>query len=197
MAPFQAVIDTQALIYLTKVGQHEKVWELLPNLFSRLLVPQEVVNEFNRGLNKYPEGYPVADAIDRGGFLEKCTTYDTGTLQIMQAEPKVHPGEAEAAAQQLHISSDFIWSDDKPFTASVRRLLPSVRIFNTLHIVALFDLQSYFVDYLAFVKQLHVARPINSGNFTHCYREAARYLGFSMTQSELKAKTDLKKMGVI
>lgn len=197
MTPFQAVIDTQALVYLTKLGQHIRIWEILPNLFHRLLVPQEVVEEYNRGLNKYPEGYPIADAIDQGGFLEKCTTYDTGTLQLMQADPKVHPGEAEAAAQQMNIQSDFIWSDDKPFVNAVRNLLPGVKTFNTLHIVALLDLQAYLVDYPVFVKQLHAVRPINSGNFTHCYREAASHLGIAMSQSELEDKTDLKKLGVI
>lgn len=197
MAFYQAVIDTQALIYLAKIGRKEKIWEILPNLFHRLLVPQEVALEFNRNLNKYPEDYPVADAIDRGEFLEKCTSYDTGTLQLMQAEPKVHPGEAEAAAQQLNIHSDFIWSDDKPFAASVKRLLSNVQIFNTLHIVALLDLQNYFIDYPVFIRHLHAVRPINSGNFTHCYREAARFLGFPMTQSELEARTNLKKLGVV
>src|SRR5690606_10685282 len=165
MNPFNTIVNTATLIYLSKVEQYFPIREVLPNLFYSLLVPEKVVEEFNRGLIKHPEDYPFADAIDRGEFLEKCSTYDSGTLDLMKAEKNVHDGEAEAAAQQLIINSDFIWSDDKKFTVAIKKLLPSVKVFNSLHIVALLDLKNYIADYPDFILKLHSARPINEGNF--------------------------------
>ncbi len=67
---------------------------------------------------------------------------------------------------------------------------------NTLHVVAMLDLLGYLRDFNGFVKNLYTIRPINEGHFIHCYREAARNLGYPITQKELSAKIDFEKIGI-
>lgn len=196
MTAFRTIIDTQALVYLSRLDAQLAVWELLPNLFHQLLVPLEVVIEFNKGLDRYPQDFEVADRIDRSDFLKKCTEFDSVTLQFMKSTPDVHSGEAEAVAQHKAVGADSIWSDDKPFSKEVKRLLPDVKIINTLHVVAMLDLLGYLRDFNGFVKNLYRIRPINEGHFIHCYRDAARNLGFTITQKELAAKINFEKIGI-
>lgn len=84
MSSFSDIIDTQALIYLTRLGQTHNIRTILPNLFHEILVPTEIQIEFIKGANKEPERLALVDEMDQGIFIKKCTSYDSGTLLLMQ-----------------------------------------------------------------------------------------------------------------
>ena len=197
MSSFSVIIDTQALVYLTRLGHTHDIWTILPNLFHEILVPIEIETEFIKGANKEPERLALVDEIDRGLFIKKCTSYDSGTLLLLQSTPKVDAGEAEAAAQQMIVNTDFIWSDDKSFRATVEKLIPNIIIYNSLHIISLLDVHGFIENYPLLIKDLHLVRPIKQASFKHCYKEVCRHLGYKISENEVHAKTDLKAMGII
>ncbi len=196
MQPYRVIIDTQALVYLTAISKHYPIWDVLPMLFDRLLVPTEVANEFNAGSQIEPERVAVTDAIDQGFLLEKCTRYDSLIVELYKSKQGIDPGEAEALAQQLEIDSNFIWSDDKKFKAQIEGQLLGVRVFNTVHIVAFLELNEFLPDYPSLVKAVHKVRKIKAKGFPHVYKTAAEYLGIKLSTSEIRQKTDFEALGL-
>jgi uncharacterized protein YbcC (UPF0753/DUF2309 family) len=63
MSSFSVIIDTQALVYLTRLGQTHNIRTILPNLFHEILVPTEIQTEFIKGANKEPERLALVDEI--------------------------------------------------------------------------------------------------------------------------------------
>lgn len=190
MSKRSVIVDTQALIYLVAIHDEYPIWDILRNLFNHLLVPEEVVIEFNKGLINAPERATVVAMLDESDFLIKCSAYDLFDVMAYKTFEGIDDGEAEVLAQQKKIGVDLIWSDDKKFKSEAQKLHQELIVFNTLHITALLHLHDYIEEYDRFKNILHKVRKVGK-NFRSCYQEAATYLGVNLSNEEITERTRL------
>lgn len=197
MVPIRAIVDTSILVYLADINQHYPILDLLPNLFERILVPEEVCREFAVGSTQAPHRIPIVNDIETGySLFEKCTQYDSFTVKTYTELPKIDAGEAEALAQSLEVNIGLVLSDDKGFTASVKSNIQRLSVFNTLHILALLELNNFLTDYTGVVHAVHTVRKIREKSFPLYFREAATYLGIALRKEDISVKTDFLHLGL-
>lgn len=191
----KVIIDTSTLIYFTQLHQEFDMFRYLQIIFGQVLIPEEIKNEFARGIGKQPERSYLLEKIkpDRG-FYTLCTQYDRINMALLKSTKGIDAGEAEATAQYQTVSAHYILSDDRRFTESVSMRFPYINIISSLHIVAMIDLSRQVPDCTSLTQALHRQRPFKSAQLREAYQSVAQMLGVAITNKEISKKTSLKKI---
>lgn len=189
-----AVIDNATLVNLTKL-KHLYIFDSLRLLFNQIHIPQEVAKEYEIQRAKEPERVWVLERLrPNEGFYSFCTQYDSGVLGILNGQKHIDKGEAEAVAQQKRVNAHYILSDDIKFKNAIRSIDSKVRVFSTLHIIAMLDIRQFIIDYEVIVKTLHSVHQFESSHLRLAYMESARELGIKLTKKALNSKCSFKKL---
>src|SRR3990172_3553526 len=99
----KVVSNTSPLINLARIGH----LNLLPRIFSRLLIPEAVWQEAVID----GEGQPGANEIRQAGWIERATVSNRQLVRSLRQE--LDPGEAEAIALAVEINADWLLMDER------------------------------------------------------------------------------------
>lgn len=191
-----AVIDNDTLVYLTKLNHHG-IFDLLRSLFRQIHIPQEVRKEYEVQLSREPERVYLLEKLwPNEGFYSFCTRYDNMVLTFIQGVKNIHKGEAEVIAQQKAVNAHYILSDDLRFHKAIKAIDSTVKIFTTLHIIAMLDIQNDLVNSDKIVKTLHQYYKFESYDLRTAYIESAKELGFTLPKKVLNNKCSFKRLGL-
>lgn len=191
-----AVIDNASLVNLTKL-KHYNVFQSLTFLFSQIHIPAEVKREYEIRLDKEPERAWLLERLrPNQGFYSFCTRYDTLSFELLKTVKGIDKGEAEAAAQQKEVGAHYVLSDDIKFQSAIRSLNSTVKIFTTLHVLAMLDIRELLLSPEKVIKTFHTVHPFKSNYLRAVYTESAKELGIVMSKKILNNKCSFKKLGL-
>ncbi len=127
----KAVIDTSTLIALSSIGK----LDLLRKIFTLILVPRAVVEEYGEPLPKW------------------IKVLDVKNKQLVRVLLEyLHRGEAEAIALAIEADADIVVLDDKKARSIARRL--GLKIIGTMGILILAKKQKLIDDIEAEINRL-------------------------------------------
>lgn len=192
-----AVIDNDSLNFLTKMERSVLVFPLLRSVFQGLHIPAEVKTEFERNMPEDKAHQRVLQQIGlSNSFLKLCTTYDIFSKILLQGVKDIDPGEAEAFAQYKKIHAHFIISDDRKFAAAVRKQDPTIRIIDSVFLIAWLDQMSLLASPKTHLRALHQHRRFTPQQLRSAYKDAALMQGKKLKNRELQRKTNFKSLGI-
>jgi predicted nucleic acid-binding protein len=120
-----------------------QILELLPFLYNRVFISTTVEREFLSEENEdRDQRYSfLTIAYNTLTWLEKCNTFDDALRELLAADPKIHPGEAEVIAQSKSLETFRLSEDDIISVLDERRAREvakniGLRIVGTLRILA-------------------------------------------------------------
>jgi predicted nucleic acid-binding protein len=191
-----AVIDNDTLVNLTKLKQHD-IFNAIRFLFSQIHIPQEVRKEYEVQEAKEPDRVWVLERLrPNEGFYSFCTRYDSATFTLLRGVKDIHKGEAEAVAQKRSVDAHYILSDDIKFQIAIKKVDSTIKVFTTLHIIAMLDIRKFVANPESIVKSLHSVHPFKSSHLRTAYIESAKELGITLSKKVLNNKCSLTKLGL-
>jgi predicted nucleic acid-binding protein len=191
-----AVIDNDSLVNLTKL-KHLNIFHSLQFLFSRIHIPGEVRREYEIQLAKEPERAWVLEKLRPDeGFYSFCTHYDTFVLNELDKIQGIDKGEAEAVAQHKKVYAHYILSDDNKFKKIITKLDSRVKVFTTLHLIAMLDMHNVILNQAELIKTLYKSHTFNARQLRLAYIESGKEFGLALTKKQLNEKCDFKKLGL-
>lgn len=191
-----AVIDNDTLINLTKL-KHHNIFNSIRFLFSQIHIPQEVRKEYELQVEREPDRVWILERLrPNEGFYSFCTRYDSMTLTLLKGKKYIDKGEAETVAQQKEVNAHYILSDDIKFQKAIRSIDSRIKIFTTLHIIAMLDIRKFIANPDEMVKTLHSFNPFTSSHLRSVYIESAEELGITLSKKFLNNKCSIKKLGL-
>jgi predicted nucleic acid-binding protein len=191
-----AVIDNVTLVNLTKL-KHYKIFDSLHNLFSRIHIPQEVRNEYERQVSREPERIWILEKLrPNEGFYSACDRYDTFVLVLIRGLPGIDKGEAEAVAQFRTLNSNYILSDDKKFKKAIYKYDASIKVLSTLHIIVMLDILNYSSNTKVILKELYFIHHFSSKELRLAYKYCANDRGIHLDKKTLNDKCSFKALGL-
>ena len=190
------VIDNDTLVNLTKL-KHHNIFNTIRFLFSQIHIPQEIAKEYEVQVAREPDRVWVLNKLrPNEGFFSFCSRYDSVTFTVLRGVKDVDKGEAEAVAQKKAVEAHYILSDDQRFQTAIKKLDSTIKVFTTLHIIAMLDLRQLVENYEAIIKNLHSVHPFKSSHLRTAYRESAEELGIALSKKVLNRKCGLKGLGL-
>ena len=191
-----AVIDNVTLVNLTKLKQHD-IFNAIRFLFSQIHIPQEVRKEYEVQLAREPDRAWVLERLrPNRGFYSFCTRYDSATFTLLRGVENIDKGEAEAVAQKRSVEAHYILSDDIKFQIAIKNIDSTIKVFTTLHIIAMLDIRQLIANPESIVKTLHSVHPFKSSQLRTAYTESAKELGITLSKKDLNNKCSLTKLGL-
>jgi len=191
-----AVIDNVTLVNLTKLKQHN-IFNAIRFLFSQIHIPQEVRREYEVQQAREPDRVWVLERLrPNEGFYSYCTRYDSATFTLLRGVKGIDKGEAEAVAQKRSVEAHYILSDDLRFQTAIKSIDSTIKIFTTLHIIAMLDIRELVANPESIVKTLHSVHPFKSSQLRTAYIESAKELGITLSKKVLSTKCSLTKLGL-
>ncbi len=189
-----AVIDNVTLVNLTKLKQHD-IFNAIRFLFSQIHIPQEVRKEYEVQLAREPDRAWVLERLmPNRGFYSFCTRYDSATFTLLRGVKDIHKGEAEAVAQKRSVEAHYILSDDLRFQTAIKNIDSTIKVFTTLHIIAMLDMRQLVTNPKSIIKTLHSVHPFKSRHLRTAYTESAKELGITLSKKVLNNKCSLTKL---
>lgn len=183
-----AVVDNDALINFTHLKKFN-IFNSLRLLFSQIHIPMEVLKEYEVMKLKEPDRIWFLEKLKPDqGFYSLCTKYDTISLAILKTIKDIDAGEAEAVAQHQKLGAHYIISDDRLFKIALGRKFPRIKVFSSLHIIAMLDLNKFINNHYELLQRLHSVSPINRELLINAYQESATELGITITKREIYSK---------
>ncbi len=184
------IFDNDALVNLTKLYKLN-IFNLLRNIYSQILIPTEVKNEYEKQIGKEPHrSYIINNLRPNAGFWALCTRYDTLSQVILFNYKGIDKGEAEIISQSEKIGVPVVISDDKPFKQACESLNKNIRIYNSLYVLAYLDLAGYLFDTKTFFTTLYQSPyHFSHENFCQAYRNAAKQLGVPINPKKVSKNT--------
>ncbi len=183
-----AVVDNDALINFTHLKKFN-IFNSLRLLFSQIHIPMEVLKEYEVMKLKEPDRIWFLEKLRPDqGFYSLCTKYDSISLVILKTIKDIDAGEAEAVAQHQKLGAHYIISDDRLFKIALSRKFPRIKVFSSLHIIAMLDLNTFINNRYELLQKLHSVSPINSEILINAYQESATELGITITKREIYSK---------
>ena len=189
------IIDNTALVYLTHLQEHCNIFYFLRSIFTRVLIPGEIKNEYEKGVIKHPQRNSLLQKIRiNSGFYALCTRYDSIALAVLKSTKGIDPGEAEAAAQHNKVGAYCIISDDNDFTKAILQIYPGIKIITSLHIIAMLELQKIVISSTEIKLKLCEIRPYKSKHLREAYQDTAKTLGLNIHKKAISKMTSLTKL---
>jgi predicted nucleic acid-binding protein len=191
-----AVVDNDALINLTHLKEFN-IFHSLRLLFSQIFIPMEVLREYEVMKLKEPNRIWFLEKLKPDqGFYSLCTKYDSISLAILKTIKDIDAGEAEAVAQHQKLGAHYIISDDRRFKNALSKALPRVKVFSTLHVIAMLELSKFIDNRNKLLQKLHSVSPISKETLITSYRESATELAIRITRDEIYSKNKFSKIGL-
>ncbi len=191
------IIIDNSVLSLIPSFKSIKFYNQIKLLFSEILVPMEIKNEFAKQIGKHPERQIILDFLGlSNSFYKLCTTYDTVVFETIKTVKGIDKGEAEAVAQYKKIPVFGILSDDYTFWKAAQSANLSLRLFDSLYIFAMLDLQYYLPNRKDCFKEYHQMRKFDAPKLKTAYQVAYNDLSLSYTTRELYAKYNFKNLGL-
>ena len=186
-----AVVDNDALINFTHLKQFN-IFNSLRLLFSQIHIPMEVLKEYEVMKLKEPDRIWFLEKLRPDqGFYSLCTKYDSISLVILKTIKDIDAGEAEAVAQHQKLGAHYIISDDRLFKIALSKKFPRIKVFSSLHIIAMLDLNKFINNRYELLQRLHLMSPINRETLINVYQESATELGITITKREIYSKVKI------
>ena len=190
----RALIDNDALVNLTHLRELG-IFDLIRNLFSQVLIPEEVKNEY--ALQK--ENEPHRDIIlqrllPNRGFWALCTHYDQLSAVFLYDFNGIDKGEAELVSQAEKIGVRLIISDDVKFKNTLESINENLLVVSSLYIIAALDINGFILDQPSLIKAMHEIRPFKSRQLRESYEVALHEYSLKWTKKKISEKTSLKKL---
>jgi len=190
------IFDNASLVNLTHL-HHFNIFQTLRSIFDRVHIPSEIKVEYERGLPFEPDRAWLLRELDkRRSFFSYCIQFDSVSLDILKSVEGIDAGEAAAAAQYKVINAHYIISDDLRFTAAIREHDKRVRIYTTLHVIAMLDINQLLADYDEIIRTLHVRHPFTSNVLRTAYKEVIKELGLPVSKTILNKKCSFKHLKI-
>jgi len=190
-----AVIDNASLIYLSHLHKGRPFFHYLKSLFHTVYFPSEIVKEYARGAEKEPHrDWIIKRLKPEQGFYRYCATYDSIVMAMIQHRNGIDKGEAEAYAQLKKVNAHLIISDDRRFTAEIKKLDGTVRVYNTIHLVCWLDMLGFIPNWQEIIVHLYNLRNFTSKELRTAYIYVAAGLGIGLEKSALSKKCSLSKL---
>jgi predicted nucleic acid-binding protein len=191
-----AVVDNDALINLTHLKEFN-IFHSMRSLFSQVFIPMEVLKEYEVMKLKEPDRIWFLEKLKPDhGFYSLCTKYDSISLAILKTTRDIDAGEAEAVAQYQKLGAHYIISDDRRFKNALSKTLPQVKVFSTLHVIAMLELSKFIDNRNKLLQKLHSVSPINKETLITTYRESATELAIRITKNEIYIKNKFSNIGL-
>ena len=192
------IIDNSALVYLTRLQEHCDIFSFLRSIFTQVLIPSEIKNEYEKGVIKQPERNLLLQKIRLNrGFYALCTRYDSIEFKLLATTKGIDAGEAEAAAQHRKVGAYCIISDDKDFTAAILKIYPNIKIITSLHIIAMLELQKIVISCDKLKLRLCEICPYKSRHLREAYMQTSEVLGLNIHNKVISKMTSLTKLSKI
>ena len=110
--PRVVISDASPLRYLVLIGQAD----LLPGLYTEVLIPEAVANELNQSATPEPVRHWIAH---RPSWLQ---VVPLTARSVSVSLPGLDPGEHDAILLALHLKADLVLMDDREGVEEARRL---------------------------------------------------------------------------
>jgi predicted nucleic acid-binding protein len=189
------IIDATTLIYYSKLKKDYDFFAKLRLIFTNLLIPTEIKNEFALGAMLEPERNHVLNQIKiSGSFFTLCTTFDMLTKVILETTKGIDKGEAEAVAQHKQVKTRFLLADDKKFIKAIAIADRYVQVISTLHIIAWLDLLKFEPNAPQVIRHFYSIYRFESKELHLAYREVASWFGIHLSGKALSEKCSLSKI---
>ena len=190
----KVLIDNDALVNLTCIRQFG-IFELMRNLFSQILIPEEVKNEYAFGLEDEPQrNLILQQLLPNQGFWALCTHYDQLSTVFLFDFKGIDKGEAELVSQAEKIGIRMIISDDSKFKIAIESINKNLFVVPSLYVIVALDINGYLLDHANFVKAIYNARPFKSKHLRESYELALREYNLHWSKKKISDKTSLKKI---
>lgn len=190
-----AIVDNTVLANLIDAGLSDLL-DKSRIVFANFYIPDTVLEEFLH----VPEPYfavrqRFADRIiyDRG-FFRRCNTFDSIVLGILQTEPGVDLGEAEAIAQAVRRNITLMLTDDADCQKYIKQKHPYLQCHSTVFLVALLDLNGFLPQPDHNWKRLYRHHKFNSSRLREAYTNAFSFIGVTPDQKILSRKSSMKRI---
>jgi predicted nucleic acid-binding protein len=108
----------------------------------------------------------------------------------------IDKGEAEAVAQMKKVHAHYILSDDNKFKKAIAKIDSSVKVFTTLHLIAMLDIQNVILNQAELVRALHKFYGFKEGQLKLAYKESAKEFGLALTRKRLNERCSFRKLGL-
>jgi predicted nucleic acid-binding protein len=189
-----AVIDNSTLISFTVI-KHLNIFAHLQNLFSRIHVPTEVKREYESMLRHEPNRAWFLEKLKPNtGFYSFCTQFDSIVLSMIQSIKHIDGGEAEAVAQLMRLSANYVLSDDQKFSEALKLIYPNVKVISTLHVLAMLDLNRITLDSDRLIQTLYKERPFPKSRLRKAYIDSYSELGIKLSKKIVDWKCDFNRL---
>ena len=99
-------------------------------------------------------------------------------------------------SQKRSVEAHYILSDDLKFQSAIKSIDSTIKVFTTLHIIAMLDIREFVTDSESIVKTLHSVHPFKSSQLRTAYIESAKELGITLSKKVLSKKCSLTKLGL-
>jgi len=196
-----AIIDNNVLANFFDIERVDLL-NLCRNIFDYILIPERVKIESENYCNgELPEVRKrfLSNIDTMHGFFRLCTTYDPLILTFIKTEKNIHLGEAEAIAQALKRSVSIFITEDKACINYLTHNYNFIRIFDTLFVVAVLNLQQYVSDedYDKVLIELKKKHGYNSKMLRTAYLNAYRFLDLALNKKNFSRKISFSKIGLL
>lgn len=193
MTSLAAVIDNDALVNLYELNKKDKtVLFQLRVLFQRIHIPLEVKNEFieYKGKDQIERINFIQNFTIDSGFIRLCNQFDVFNTTFLTTMKGIDKGEREVIAQKLKISAFWIISDDYKFTKALQEYSNQFTIINSLHVLAMIELNQLHHDCNSLKNVLKNVRPFNKTQFREACQFAAKHIGINLPNKKLRVMLD-------
>ncbi len=183
------IIDNDCLVNLTGLERFN-VFSLLRNVFSQILIPVEVKNEYEKYLEKEPKRIFILDRLrPNEGFWSLCSISDSYSTDLLLKHNGIDKGEAEVISQSEKTGVNVIISDDTKFKTAYNKLNKNARIYSSLFLLALLDIHNYLNSPVDIFKELYKIRPFKHSDLKEAYNQASAELQISFEPVKISRKT--------
>jgi predicted nucleic acid-binding protein len=193
------IIDNDALVNLTKLMDLSikdlSIFDLLRNLYSSILIPIEVKNEYEKQVGREPQRERILQQLrPNEGFFTLCTYYDTLSKTKLYSFSGIDAGEAEIVSQVQKTSVNRVISDDKRFKQQVAEYIPDVniRFYNSLFVIACLDIHGYILpssSLLFWQKLYHSPYHFSHEEFKEAYQAVQMEFGVKINPKKVSKNT--------
>lgn len=192
-----AIIDNTVLANFIRIEKLDFL-NLLKNLFSEILIPETIKNEF-----AYKS--ELTDTVKRirfvenlsvdYGFYKLCNSFDRVVFEFMKSEEYIDEGEAEAVAQAERRQVYIFLTDDTKCIEILEKLKPHIRILDSLTLICTLDIRGYLpLDFSSCLAELYTHYKFDSEKIRQSYQKASRFLGLTIDKKKMNKKISMKNI---
>lgn len=200
----KAIFDNTVFSIAARIP-HCDLIALAQNLFSVILIPQEVFREMQQFPHDADAQLFIQKQVRRVGLqsrgLQLCDAFDPVVLASLHGVKGVDKGEAEAVAQAEKRQVPRIFTDDKKCVKALAHLYPHLAFHSTFYLICRLDLAQLLPDYPAVFNDFLTYKPLPlkkadqkkaKSNLREDYAAAMRHLGLPADKKIIARKISFK-----